>query len=192
MKRRSQTSVGLLGSRWFAVWLLMSMLFPRAIMAADDSGEIRRAVTGFYNLYIKIRPQGIPQQNELAKFRRYFSPELTQKLRRAQQAEQQYQKANHGAVPPLIEGDLFTSLFEGASAFRLLSCGARGDAAWCEIEFTAIDPKDRSLFKWKDKIYLVRQSHRWLLDDVEYLGNWEFMHKGRLKTVLGDAINDSR
>ena len=92
----------------------------------------------------------------------------------------------------MIEGDLFTSLFEGATAFRLISCEVRKDEASCTIEFTSINPTDHSLFKWNDKVHLVLESRRWLIDDVEYLGNWEFMHKGRLKTVLRQAIKDSK
>jgi hypothetical protein len=77
-------------------------------------------------------------------------------------------------------------------AFRLISCEAQKDVASCGIEFTSINPTDRSLFKWKDKVHLVLESRRWLIDDVEYLGDWEFMHKGRLKTVLTQAIKDSK
>lgn len=171
--------------------VLLKTPFPVFIVAADSGKEIRRVAIGFYTLYIKIRPQGIPQERDMAQLRPHLSKALDQNLRGARRAEEQYQKANRGAVPPLIEGDLFTSLFEGASAFRLLSCNARGDAGSCEIEFSAIDPKDRSVFKWKDKIYLVRQ-RRWLIDDIEYLGSWPFMHKGRLKTVLDEAIKESR
>ena len=175
-----------------AALVLLNALFPIAAAAGDGSEEVRRTATGFYTVYLQIHPQGVPQEKEMVKFRRYFSTRLNENLEQARRAEKQYQKANRGAVPPLIEGDLFTSLFEGASAFRLLSCEARGDVGSCEIEFSAIDPKDRSVFKWKDKIYLVRQSRRWLIDDIEYLGNWAFMHKGRLRAVLMQAIQDSK
>lgn len=171
---------------------MLKVLFPIVAAAVDGSEEVRRAATGFYTLYIKIRPQGIPQEKQMVRLRAYLSTGLNQDLEETRRAEEQYQKANRGAVPPLVEGDLFTSLFEGASAFRLLSCEARGDVGSCEIEFSAIDPKDRSVFKWKDKIYLVRQSRRWLIDDIEYLGNWAFMHKGRLRAVLMQAIEDSK
>jgi hypothetical protein len=175
-----------------AALVLLKALIPNNAAAADSGEEIRGAAIGFYTVYLKVRPQGIPQGKAMAQLRPHLAETLEQNLRQARQAEEQYQKANHGAVPPLIEGDLFTSLFEGASAFRLLSCEARGDRGSCEIEFSAIDPKDRSVFKWKDKIYLVRQSRRWLIDDVEYLGNWAFMHRGRLRAVLRQAIEDSK
>jgi hypothetical protein len=174
-----------------ALVVLMALL-PFVATADDGVEEVRRAVTGFYNTYVKARPQGVPREKEMVKLRPYLSKALDQNLKQARQAEQQYQKANRGAVPPLIEGDLFTSLFEGATAFRLISCEVRKDVASCGIEFTSINPADRSPFKWQDKVHLVLESRRWLIDDVEYLGNWEFMHKGRLKTVLRQAIKDSK
>lgn len=178
---------------WSRTWLIILLvLFPFVATADEGSEEVRRAVTGFYNTYVKARPQGIPQEKEMAKLRPYLSKALDQNLKQARQAEQQYQKANRGAVPPLIEGDLFTSLFEGATAFRLISCEVQKDVASCDIEFTSINPTDRSPFKWKDKVHLVLESRRWLIDDVEYRGNWEFMHKGRLKAVLRRAIEDSK
>lgn len=172
--------------------VFLTAMLPNVAAAGDDSGEVRRAATGFYTLYLKIRPQGVPQEKQMVRLRPYLSKGLDQDLKRARRAEEQNQKASRGAVPPLIEGDLFTSLFEGASAFKLLSCEARGDVGSCEIEFSAVDPKDHSLFKWKDKIDLVRQSRLWLVDDIEYLGNWEFMHKGRLRAGLTQVIKDSK
>ncbi len=175
-----------------AALVFLKAMFPIVAAAGAGSEEIRRAATGFYTLYLKIRPQGVPQEKQMVRLRPYLSKGLDQDLKRARRAEEQYQKANRGAVPPLIEGDLFTSLFEGASAFKLLSCEARGDVGSCEFEFSAVDPKDHSLFKWKDKIDLVRQSRRWVVDDIEYLGNREFMHQGTLKALLSQAIKDSK
>ena len=175
-----------------AALVLLKGLFPIVAAAVDGSEEVRRAATGFYSLYIKIRPQGIPQEKQMVRLRPYLSKGLNQSLNEARRAEQRYQSANHGAVPPLIEGDLFSSLFEGATAFRLMSCEAQKVVASCGIEFTSINPTDRSVFKWKDKVHLVLESRRWLIDDVEYLGNWEFMHRGRLKAILTQAIKDSK
>jgi hypothetical protein len=177
-------------SLWAAL-VLLKALFP-VVVAADSGEEIRRAAIGFYTLYIKVRPRGIPREKEMVPLRPHLSKALDQNLREARRAEVQYQKANRAAVPPLIEGDLFTSLFEGANAFSVLSCEGQKTVASCAIEFSSIDPRAHSRFKWRDKVYLVFESGRWLVDDIEYLGNWEFMHKGRLKAVLTQAIQDSK
>ena len=174
----------------FIVLLLLFLLPPVLGVASEPSQELNRAVTVFYNRYVKIRPLGVPQEKELAKFRPYLSMSLRKQLQDANQVEERYQKANRGEVPPLVEGDVFSSLFEGASAFRVLPCEAKAAAGFCLIEFTYIDSRDKSSFRWKDKVYVVREAGRWVVDDVEYLGDWQFMHKGSLTGLLKSVTEE--
>jgi hypothetical protein len=88
----------------------------------------------------------------------------------------------------MVEGDLFTSSFEGAEAFRVVSCQSEAGQGVCMVEFTSIDPRDKSFFRWQDKVYLVKGPHGWVVDDIENLGNWSFMYKGRLQARLKKVI----
>ena len=88
----------------------------------------------------------------------------------------------------MVEGDLFTSLFEGASAFTVLSCDSRTGS--CLVELSYLDPESKAPTTWQDKVYLVKDSPGWLVDDIEFLGNWQFMHKGRLKELLKQVIEE--
>jgi hypothetical protein len=56
------------------------------------------------------------------------------------------------------------------------------------MEFTLIDPRVKSSFRWQDKVYLVKGPHGWVVDDIEFLGDWAFMHKGRLQARLKGVI----
>ncbi len=108
-------------------------------------------------------------------------------LKKAARAEKEYAARTKGEVPPLAGGDLFTSLFEGATAFRVISCDASTGS--CLVEFSHAETgKGPKPFKWKDRIRLVRGRNGWLVDDIEYLGNWQFMHKGQLKKLLEQII----
>ena len=89
---------------------------------------------------------------------------------------------------PLVEGDLFTSSFEGADAFRVVSCQSQAGQGVCLVELTYIDPGDKSSFRWQDKVYLVKGPHGWVVDDLEFLGDWPFMYKGRLQARLKGVI----
>ena len=177
-------------SRCKFLWLVLLFLASQSV-ASEPTQELNRAVAGFYNAYMKMRVMGIPQEKELANLRPYVSTSLYNRLREANQAEQRYQKANPH-VPPLVEGDLFSSLFEGANAFRALSCEPNTPASFCWIEFTYVDPRDKSSFRWKDKAYVVREGGRLVVDDIEYLGDWQFMHKGRLKDVLKAVAEEGK
>ena len=56
------------------------------------------------------------------------------------------------------------------------------------MELTYIDPGDKSSFRWQDKVYLVKSPHGWVVDDLEFLGDWPFMYKGRLQARLKGVI----
>ena len=173
---------------------LLLLLFITSALAADDNHDIEKAVGAFYKTYLEVQPSGVPCGNEEQKFRPHLSASLSSLLKWAGQAEQRYDRATKG-IPPLVEGDIFTSLFEGAAAFKVLSCERKTAAGSCWVQFTYVDPGDKSSFNWKDKVHLIKDSRGWLVDDIEFFGDWESANKGRLKDILrrvideGDKIN---
>ncbi len=61
-------------------------------------------------------------------------------------------------------------------------------ATVCRVELRYGSSSNTAL--WVDKIHLVRSSGRWVVDDIEYGGDWGFTHKGRLKDLLRKVITD--
>lgn len=171
--------------RFIAVSLLF---FATNALAAGRDTEILRVVNSFYNTYMTVKPSGVPSEKEQRKFKPNLSDTLVKLLTEAARAEQKYHRSTKGGVPPLVEGDLFTSLFEGATAFKVLSCDARTSS--CLVELSYVENADRSPTRWKDKVYLTRNLQSWVIDDIEYLGDWQFMHKGRLQGLLKQVIKE--
>ncbi len=171
---------------------LLSLLLIADPLAADDNRDIEKAVSAFYKIYLKVQPSGVPHEKEQKKFRPHISASLGKLLEEAGEVEQKYYRATKGEVPPLVEGDLFTSLFEGAAAFKVLSCAGKTAAGSCLVQFIYVDPGDKSSFKWKDRVFLIKESRGWLVDDIEFLGDWQFMHKGRLKNILRKVIDEGK
>lgn len=168
--------------------VLSLFLFATTALAADVDRDMKGVVNAFYNAYITVRPPGVPSEKEQLSFTPYLSASVKKLLKEAAAAERRYRRTTRGEVPPLVEGDLFTSLFEGASAFTVLSCDSRTDS--CLVEFSYLDPESKSSTIWQDKVYLVKDARGWLVDDIEFLGNWQFMHKGRLKELLKQVIEE--
>ena len=166
--------------------LFLVLCFTTA--SASETRSIQGPVTAFYNVYLKVRPSGVPAKRDLKKFKPYLSSELTKLLEEAGKSEIKYKKETKGEVPPLVEGDIFTSLFEGANSFRVLSCTENIKQGSCLVEFRLEEGK--SISKWNDKIFLRKERGNWKVDDVEFLGDWEFMHKGLLKDLLKDIIKE--
>jgi hypothetical protein len=172
--------------------VLLVMLFATNALANNVSGDLPPAVKTFYQVYLEAKTSGVPTEKEQARFAPTLSPQLQELLRGAGEAERSYAKATRGKVPPLAEGDLFTSSFEGAEAFRVVSCESKAGQGVCMVELISIDPKDKTFFRWQDKVYLVKAPHGWVVDDIEFLGDWKFMHKGRLQPLLKGVIERSK
>jgi len=46
--------------------------------------------------------------------------------------------------------------------------------------------------KYSSRLRLVQEREGWKVDDIEYGGDWQFMHKGRLRELLEDVVRESR
>ncbi len=79
--------------------------------------------------------------------------------------------------PHLIEGDIFTSLYEGQDGFRIIDIKLNGSYATALVEFT------NSVYnqKWNDKVILIYEKG-WKIDNVVF-------QKGRSGTSTKDVLN---
>jgi hypothetical protein len=158
---------------------------------ADDSADMARTVNGFYAAYLTFHPSdGIPNAKGRAKYAPFLSPTLETLLVQANEAEQKFARANKDS-PPLIEGDLFTSNFEGATSFKVSACKGDAKSARCTVALTYDDrkenPKDKPVI-WNDTVYLVATPGGWRVDDVGYGGSGDFGNKGRMSETIKEAI----
>lgn len=170
------------------VLVVFAALAGRA--GADTNADIDHAANAFYRVYLEVRPSGVPQAKARAKFVPVISHTLAQLLERADAAERHYAKVTKRRVPPLIEGDLFTSLFEGAQSFSVRGCERNSGVAVCTVELRYDSTTDKAVTLWSDKVTLLRNGKRWVVDDIAFGGNWQFMHKGHLREILRKVIRD--
>jgi hypothetical protein len=157
--------------------------------SASTPGDMAAVVSGFYGAYATFHPSdGIPDAAGRAKYAPFVSPRLDKLLVDGNQAESAFAKANKDS-PPLIEGDLFTSNFEGATSYRVGACSVAGGAGRCTVALTYDDhnPKDKPV-TWTDTVYLVSTGGGWRVDDIGYGATWAFGNKGRLSDTLKGAI----
>lgn len=173
--------------RVFALCLASAALTAAAGIAADSPAK---AVEGFYAVYSTFHPSdGIPDTAGRAKYAPFISTSLDKLLADANAAEIKFNKANK-ASPPLIEGDLFTSMFEGATSYKVGACKLSGAQASCAVDLVYDDRKD-SPIRWTDTVYMTKTKADWRVDDILYGGNWEYANKGRLGVTLRQVIADS-
>jgi hypothetical protein len=162
-----------------------------SVAIADDAADMAKAADGFYAAYATFHPSdGIPDSSGRARYAPLISPALEKLLTQGSGAEQKFAKANKDS-PPLIEGDLFTSNFEGATSYKVGACKGDAKTGLCTAALIYDDrkdsPKDKPL-TWNDTVYLVATPSGWRVDDVGYGASWEFGNKGKLSETVRSAI----
>ncbi len=159
---------------------------------ADELQDQQKAVRGFYSTTLRFKEPGIPSKENIGKLAPYISRELRDLLLKALDAEDVYAKKTGNEVPPLVESFLFYSEFEGASSLGAVRPEAGGKRGAFIVELTHVDPNGKEdAFTWKDRAIVLRENNRWVVDNIEYLGTWEFGDKGSVKDVLRNAIKDA-
>lgn len=162
---------------------------------AAGTDDMARVVGGFYGAYSTFHPSdGIPDAKDRAKYEPFISPALDAILKKGDEAEDKFAKANKDS-PPLVEGDLFTSNFEGATAYKVGACTGDAKTGHCAVLLTydpgkTNNPKDKP-FSWTDTVYLVATPAGWRVDDIGYGGTWDFGNKGKMTETLHMVIHDS-
>lgn len=169
----------------------MALSCTTGACVADSSGDMAKVATGFYEAYASFHPSdGIPDAKGRTKYEPFISPKLNQLLIDGNQAEVAFAKANKDS-PPLIEGDLFTSNFEGATSYKVGACSANGSNGRCTVTLAYDDHGQNAKAKplaWTDTVYLVATQGRWRVDDIGYGATWAFGNKGRLSDTVKGAI----
>jgi len=158
---------------------------------AGDSAP-GHVVDGFYAAYRALPAGGgVPDEDARATLVPFVSQALNKLLTDADAAETAYAKATNGESPPLIEGDPFSSLFEGATGYEIGKCDGDARAQQCVVDLV-YDDKSAKPTKWQDTADVVMTDKGWRVDDIEFGGTWDFANKGRLTELLKAAIDESK
>ncbi|MFN4290918.1 MAG: hypothetical protein ACK4E7_08600 [Permianibacter sp.] len=144
----------------------------------------------FYQAYLSLSPGGVPDASARAKLAPLISAGLLQLLTEADAAEARYAAAQTEPQPPLAQGDLFSSLFEGATGVEVKACKEVAEAAACDV-LLSYAPPGQPPAQWRDVLLLVWTEQGWRVDDIEYGGDWPFGNKGSLRTNLQDVLKAS-
>lgn len=167
--------------------LLIFVTTRLAAAASDDEARMVAAANGFYGVYKTFHPSdGIPSGADRAKYAPFVSPALERLLGEAEAAEVRFAKANKDS-PPLLEGDIFSSLFEGASSIAVDTCSRAGAQGRCVVKLAYVG-NDTKPVTWSDTILLVNTPTGWRVDDIAYGGNWAFGNKGKLSDLLKQTL----
>ena len=167
------------------------LLLAGPALAAGDPAD---AVNAFYGVYTgqHAQGQGIPDATVRLRLQPYLSPRLNKQLADAASAQTRLSAKVRNAVPPVLEGDIFSSLFEGASAWKVGACQQSGKTARCSVALSYTPPPGAGAkakpANWTDTLMLADTPQGWKVDDVVYDAGFAFGNTGRLSEMLAMVI----
>lgn len=186
----------LLKVRIFTLGLLIgfSLLMPEAsarpanpsIQTAQARQSAVDRVEQFQWQLIASPVMGLPTAEQLEALSPYLSNQLLTRIRAASLAQKAITQRSQIPEPPLIQGALFYSLFEGASGLVQVTPEGSGSSVLVTLEYMA-QPNDPSPVRWTDRVMLVTENQQPVIDDLQYLGQWDFSRQGSLSKQL-DAV----
>jgi hypothetical protein len=167
--------------------LMALALLWAAPARADDMAMVAGR---FYALYAALPHMGgIPDATARARYAPLLSPRLGGLINQAAAAEIRFAQKNRNA-PPLIEGDLFSSMFEGATVYQLGACGGDANNGQCAVTLTHQQAGQKPV-TWNDMLILVNTPSGWKVDDIAYKAGFAFGNTGRLSDMLKMAIAEA-
>ena len=161
------------------------LVFFFALVAAAPAraDNMASAAERFYATYLTLpRTGGIPDAAARVRYAPLMSPRLTKLIADAAAAQTRFLRNNRNA-PPLIEGDLFSSLFEGFSQFKIGTCTGEGNSGQCGVALTFVAARQKPV-TWTDSVMLVNTPSGWKVDDIAYKAGFAFGNTGLLSDTL--------
>lgn len=152
--------------------------------------ESASLVARFYATYLERPIGGLPSGPDLERVRPMLSARLAGLIDEALAYQARFiadhpdELAADGSAPvvhkpPFIDGDYFSSLFEGPRGFEISSATPIRPGEWeVAVRFRY------ETHGWEDRIVVVEEAGRRVIDDVIYGGAGPFNPSGRLSDAL--------
>lgn len=162
---------------------VLVLVAPVLFAAIGDAPDV--VVNRFYTAYLHAKSPGLPSESQMKALAPHLSARLQESIRAARVYQKQYEREHPGDKPPFADGDLFSSLFEGPTSFEVEPGEETPEGSKIVVRFSYQDPaKPSEVFRWQDAVIVRKEGKRYVVDDVLYLGDWEFKNSGRLSDVL--------
>ena len=162
-------------------FLVLSALLV-GCQSAPEQPSARTVVQEFYAAVIAQRVNGAPTAAQMTALTPYLSDTLRALLTAARQRSEADAARDPNEKPAFVDGDLFSSLFEGPNVVEVVADSAQGEHQIATVRMTSNTANPPVV--WTDRVVLTKERGRFVIDDVEYAGTWDFANKGRLRESL--------
>jgi hypothetical protein len=179
--------------RLFSSFLFVILCFVFCFPAQALQNEQVLAVSNFYKTILTFQDGGVPSRKKIDRLSPFLSADFRNLLLGARDAEDKNFQKTKGTEPPLVEGRLFYSFFEGADKYTAMKFEPSKKHVSYLIKLEYRDPYGKhEIVKWQDRVILIKENNRWVVHDLELLGKWQFGDKGKLSDILRGVIKEGK
>jgi hypothetical protein len=144
------------------------------------------AVERFYKARLEANVVGAPDERQLQALAPHLGQELRGLLEQARKRQREDIARAPGDKPAFADGDLFSSLFEGPTSYKVGVDAPTGDTHRISVQL-AYDRR-QPVASWTDKVVVKVENGKPVVVDIEYGGNWAFGNKGTLVSLLKKSL----
>ena len=177
-----------------ATVLAGALLLLLPLTAASEGLSPAEVAGKCYTAYLADdRPSGVPDREKLKTLEPFISKSLAQLLRVALDYRERWIKEHPPELgsdgvqvvlkPPFTDGVLFSSLFEGPTGFQVGRVTEVNGEYHVDLDLY-YDEESQPTFRWKDIAIVLKEDDRFVVDDMELLGDWPFCSHGRVSEIL--------
>jgi hypothetical protein len=172
-------------------FLFVILCFVVCLNAEALQNEQVLAVVNFYKTILPFKDGGVPSRKNIDQLSEFISVDFRNLLLGVRDVEDKHFQMTKGSEPPLVEGSLFYSLFEGADKYTSIKSEQTKKHVSYLVQLRYRDPYGKhEIMKWQDRAILIKENNRWVVQDLELLGKWQFGAKGKLSEILREVIKE--
>lgn len=153
--------------------------------AAEDGVAVAAMGAAFCAVYPDIRGGGLPDPQSRMRLEPLLTLAFDGALDAAGRLRDRAIRRMPGEKPPFVDGDLFSSLFEGATDCQAGAVTLGRHTAGVTLHYGYAQGTTQT--GWTDRLALLRTDDGWRIDDVVYGGTWDFASRGSLRSAIEAA-----
>ena len=136
----------------------------------------------FYAMLADLNVRGLPTDDQLKELKPFLSAGLVSLIKRDQKKQAAFIKKHPDEKPPWIEGDLFSSSFEGRTQYGIGKTRTQGSTREIDVYLQFNGETDK--VKWTDTAVLKKFGDKWLVTNILFKGKWQFKSADSLLKAL--------
>ena len=155
--------------------------------APAGKGDATSTAKAFYQALRQEPVRGLPDAKQMKRLSPFLSEGLVSGFAKAAKEQKAYMAKFPEDKPPWIEGDLFSSLFEGPTSWTTGPAAVKGRKAEAPVRLVYRDAEKP--VEWTDTIILEQGADgAWKVTDIRMGGKWAFKAGGNslLQTLTSE------